>query len=96
VKYANRKDLPFLAYNGAHGAITTLGKMDYGVEIYLDQLSSVEVAADGKSAKIGGGTMSKTVVDELWAAGKQAGESTVLSMFLSTIVLTSRDSDWNM
>lgn len=71
VKYANKKNLPFLAYNGAHGAITTLGKMKYGVEIYLDQLNSVEVAKDGKTAKIGGGTMSKAVTDKLWAASKQ-------------------------
>ncbi|GAO13091.1 uncharacterized protein UV8b_03469 [Ustilaginoidea virens] len=71
VKYANKKGLPFLAYNGAHGAITTLGGMKSGVEIYLDQLDSVQVAADGKTAKIGGGTLSKDVTDKLWAAGKQ-------------------------
>ncbi|KAK2598063.1 hypothetical protein QQS21_005774 [Conoideocrella luteorostrata] len=74
VKYANKKSLPFLAYNGAHGAITTLGKMKSGVEIYLDQLNSVQVAKDGKTAKIGGGTLSKAVTDKLWAAGKQTGK----------------------
>ncbi|WYZ37060.1 hypothetical protein EsH8_II_000566 [Colletotrichum jinshuiense] len=71
VKYANEKDLPFLAYNGVHGAITTLGRMTNGIEIYLSQLSGVEVAADGKSAKISGGTGSKLVTDTLWEAGKQ-------------------------
>ncbi|CCF44955.1 FAD binding domain-containing protein [Colletotrichum higginsianum] len=74
VKFANEKSLPFLAYNGMHGAITTLGKMESGVEIYINQLSGVEVASDGKTAKIGGGTRSKLVTDTLWEAGKQTGE----------------------
>ncbi|KAM0559928.1 hypothetical protein ACHAPJ_003878 [Fusarium lateritium] len=71
VKYANSKKLPFLAYNTAHGAITTLGRMDHGVEIYLNQLNKVEVARDGKTVTIGGGTQSKKVTDTLWAANKQ-------------------------
>ncbi|PLB48752.1 FAD-binding domain-containing protein [Aspergillus steynii IBT 23096] len=71
VKFANKKELPFLAYNGAHGAITTLGKMTSGIEIYLDQLSGVDVAEDGKTVTIAGGTKSKLVTDTLWEAGKQ-------------------------
>ncbi|KAH7139584.1 hypothetical protein B0J13DRAFT_586213 [Dactylonectria estremocensis] len=71
VKFANAQDLPFLAFNTAHGAITTLGRMDHGIEIYLNLLSSVKVAQDGKTVKIGGGTQSKIVTDTLWAAGKQ-------------------------
>ena len=74
VKYANKKDLPFLAFNTAHGAITTLGRMDHGIEIYLGQLSSISIAKDGNSATIGGGAHSKNVTDALWAAGKQTGE----------------------
>ncbi|KAF7586526.1 hypothetical protein BBP40_008698 [Aspergillus hancockii] len=53
VKFANI-ELPF-AYNGAHGAITTLAKIDHGVEICMNQLQSVEIAKDGKAVKIGGG-----------------------------------------
>ncbi|CAI0650511.1 unnamed protein product [Colletotrichum noveboracense] len=71
IKFANEKSLPFLAYNGVHGAITTLGKMQNGIEIYLNQLSGVEVSEDGQSAKIAGGTRSKLVTDTLWEAGKQ-------------------------
>ncbi|KAJ0165215.1 6-hydroxy-D-nicotine oxidase [Colletotrichum tanaceti] len=71
VKFANEKSLPFLAYNGMHGAITTLGRMESGIEIYINQLSGVEVASDGKTAKISGGTRSKLVTDVLWEAGKQ-------------------------
>jgi hypothetical protein len=65
--------LPFLAYNGAHGALTTLGRMTQGIEIYLAQLSSVEIADDGETVTIGGGTKSKLVTDTLWEAGNQTG-----------------------
>ncbi|KAJ5779442.1 hypothetical protein N7457_007162 [Penicillium paradoxum] len=71
VRYANAKDLPFLTYNGLHGALVSLGKMDHGVGISLSQLSSVKLGDDGKTVTIGGGTMSKLVTDELWKAGKQ-------------------------
>ncbi|KAE8423995.1 hypothetical protein BDV36DRAFT_303328 [Aspergillus pseudocaelatus] len=76
VRFANEKELPFLAYNGAHGAITTLGKMDHGIEIFLDQLNTIEISKDGNTAKIGGGTKSKAVIDQLWAAGKQTVSGT--------------------
>lgn len=72
MKFANQKELPFLAYNGVHGSITTLGKMDRGIEIYMRQLSGVKISEDGETAKIGGGTLSKDVTDQLWAAGKQS------------------------
>jgi hypothetical protein len=73
VKFASDQDIPILAYNGHHGTLTTLGRMDYGIEIYLPQLNSISIAKDGKTATIGGGTNSKAVTDTLWAAGKQAG-----------------------
>lgn len=47
--------------------------MKGGVAISLSQLSSVEVAEDGKTATIGGGTASKFVTDTLWDLGKQTG-----------------------
>ncbi|KAI1141494.1 FAD binding domain protein [Hypoxylon sp. FL0543] len=71
VKYANEKKMPFLAQTGGHGAITTVGKMQNGIEIWMDQLSSVKISEDANTATVGGGTLSKTVTDALWAAGKQ-------------------------
>jgi hypothetical protein len=47
--------------------------MEHGIEIYLNQLNTVEVAADGKTVTIGGGTQSKKVTDTLWASNKQTG-----------------------
>ncbi|ATY61822.1 FAD binding domain [Cordyceps militaris] len=71
VKYANEHDTPFLAVGGRHGAASTLGKLQGGIEIALNSLSSVELSKDGQTARIGGGTLSGTVVDALWKAGKQ-------------------------
>ncbi|KAK6077037.1 FAD-dependent oxygenase [Seiridium cupressi] len=71
VTFANQNNIPVLAFNGAHGSLTTLGKFDCGIEIYLSQLSSVEVAEDGQTATIGGGTLSINVTNDLWALGKQ-------------------------
>ena len=71
---ANQYSLPFLAFNGAHGSTTTLGRMDFGIEIYLEQLNTIEIARDGNTAKIGGGVNSKAMVDALWLAGKQTGK----------------------
>ncbi|UNI13778.1 hypothetical protein JDV02_000487 [Purpureocillium takamizusanense] len=45
--------------------------MQGGIEIWMNQLSSVKISKDGKTATIGGGTMSKKVTDDLWASGKQ-------------------------
>ena len=74
VKFANDYDIPFLTYNGHHGTLTTLGNMDYGIEIYLPQLNSISIAKDGKSVTVGGGINSKHLTDALWAAGKQTGK----------------------
>ena len=66
VKWANKYRVPFLVFNGVHGSITTLGRMDCGVNIAVEKLSGVTVLSGGNTAKILGGTMSKTVTDTLW------------------------------
>ena len=71
MKYANDHNLPFLTYNGLHGALVSLGKMDRGISISLNQLNGIEIAKDGKTVTAGGGVMSKNITDTLWEAGKQ-------------------------
>lgn len=73
VKYANERNLPFLAVNNAHGAIITTGKVELGIMIWMRKLSSIRIAEDGRSATFGGGILDKAVTDGLWAAGKQTG-----------------------
>jgi hypothetical protein len=74
VKFAYNRDILFLTYNGHHGTPTTLGRMDYGIEIYLPRMNSISIAKDGKSVTVGGGINSKVLTDSLWAAGKQNGK----------------------
>ncbi|OAG01217.1 FAD-binding domain-containing protein [Paraphaeosphaeria sporulosa] len=71
VKYANEHELPFLAVNNAHGAITTVGQLQNGIMIWMRQLNSVKITEDGQMATFGGGVLDKAVTDALWAAGKQ-------------------------
>ncbi|KAL8958991.1 MAG: hypothetical protein Q9183_005724, partial [Haloplaca sp. 2 TL-2023] len=54
VKFANQLDLPFLAINRGHGSVSALGTFKHGVLIKLDNLTSIDVATDGKSAVLGG------------------------------------------
>ncbi|KAJ4358246.1 uncharacterized protein N0V89_002826 [Didymosphaeria variabile] len=71
VKYANEQQIPFLAVNNAHGAITTVGRVKNGIMIWMRQLDSVQVGEDGHTATFGGGILDKAVTDALWAVGKQ-------------------------
>ncbi|KAK5993548.1 FAD-linked oxidoreductase chyH [Cladobotryum mycophilum] len=71
VKFANARKVPFLAVNAGHGAITTQGRVRNGVEIWLNKLNTVEISKDGTTARIGGGALTKSIIDALWAAGKQ-------------------------
>ncbi|PVH99943.1 FAD-binding domain-containing protein [Periconia macrospinosa] len=71
VKFACEKEIPILTYNGHHGTLTTLGRMDYGIQINLQQLNSISIAQNQTTVTVGGGTNSKKLVDTLWDAGKQ-------------------------
>ncbi|KAI0108551.1 FAD binding domain protein [Nemania sp. FL0031] len=71
VQFANSQNISYLAKNGGHGAITSVGRLHDGIEIWLTQLSGVDIASDGETATIKGGTLSKVITDTLWAAGKQ-------------------------
>lgn len=50
-----------------------MGKMKFGIQIYLPRLNTVSIAKDGRTATVGGGTNAKNLTDALWAAGKQTG-----------------------
>ncbi|KAH7304875.1 putative FAD-dependent oxygenase [Rhexocercosporidium sp. MPI-PUGE-AT-0058] len=71
VRFASNHDIPFLAFSGGHGAIDSLGSMDHGIQIRMTEMKSVSISPDGQSATIGGGILSKDLVDTLWASKKQ-------------------------
>lgn len=60
--------------SGGHGAIYNLGDVHYGIEIWMKKMNSISISEDGDTALIGGGVLSKDLVDYLWSNGKQAGE----------------------
>ncbi|KAM0342572.1 hypothetical protein ACHAPU_009425 [Fusarium lateritium] len=71
IRYANQHSIPFLARSGGHGATEALHLAKDVIIVDIRGQDSVEIAADGQSATIGGGASVKKVVDHLWAAGKQ-------------------------
>ncbi|RYO90851.1 hypothetical protein DL766_007749 [Monosporascus sp. MC13-8B] len=44
--------MPYLPVNGGHGAITTVGRMRNGIQIWMDDLNSVTIAQDGKRLRL--------------------------------------------
>ena len=70
MKYADRYNVPFLAVNRAHGTASALSNVYNGIEIYIHALNSMEIAENGESALMGGGTYQDQVVNYLAAYGK--------------------------
>ena len=71
--------MPFLAVNGGHGAISSLAKMDHGMEIWLHKLNFTDIAEDGQTATFGGGITSYDLIRALYPEGKHTGEYTIFS-----------------
>ena len=74
MKFARKYNIDFLAINRAHGTTTALSNVKQGIQINLRQLRSIEVAADGKSAKLGGGVFNDDTTTALAAIGKASGK----------------------
>ncbi|KAH6678178.1 hypothetical protein B0J14DRAFT_316655 [Halenospora varia] len=71
IKYANQREIPFLAKSGGHGGIDSLARVHDGLEIWMRKINSIEVSSDGQTANIGGGVKSKDITDALWPLKKQ-------------------------
>ncbi|KAL3467814.1 hypothetical protein BJX64DRAFT_299098 [Aspergillus heterothallicus] len=98
VRFANENDIPFLAVNDGHGDISSLGRMQNGIQIWLRKLDSIEIAEDGQSATFGGGVRSHELIHTLFENGKQTADQ-YLSLRLVTadgeIIEVSPDSKNN-
>ncbi|KAL8882006.1 MAG: hypothetical protein Q9198_000914 [Flavoplaca austrocitrina] len=80
VKFANRINVPFLAINRGHGSVSALGTFKHGVLIKLDNLTSIDIAADGKSAVLGGGVYSDLLLATLAKKNKVAAQRLVAAV----------------
>ncbi|KAL9025196.1 MAG: hypothetical protein Q9180_007712, partial [Flavoplaca navasiana] len=94
VKFANRINLPFLAINRGHGSVSALGTFKYGVLIKLDNLTSIDIAADGESAVLGGGVYSDLLLATLAKKNKVAGYAGLMGdNILEMDVVTANGSE---
>lgn len=75
VRFANNHSLPFLAVDGAHGSMTTLGKMQGGIAISMNKMKGIQISPRGDYAKLQPGLTNGDLIRYLWANGKQTGET---------------------
>jgi FAD/FMN-containing dehydrogenase len=73
--------LPVLAVTSGHGAISSLGDVENGIQIWMRQMNSITIDPDGTTATIGGGVLTNELVDTLWAANKYTGKSSYETTF---------------
>ncbi|KAL8856133.1 MAG: hypothetical protein Q9178_007258 [Gyalolechia marmorata] len=71
VKFANLFDLPFLAINRGHGTPSALGTIKHGVLVKMFNLDAIGIAADGKSATMGGGVYVDQALAKLAESNKR-------------------------
>lgn len=76
IKLAATFKIPFLATGGRHGYTTTLGRLDWGVEIDLGQFNQVKVDKSAATLTIGGGVVFADIFDPVYDAGFTLGECT--------------------
>jgi FAD/FMN-containing dehydrogenase len=74
VSFANSYSIPFLAVDGGHGFLSTLGRMQQGIAISFRKMKTIAVNPDGLSAHLDPGVTNGEVVRALWAENKQTGE----------------------
>ncbi|KAF4592529.1 6-hydroxy-D-nicotine oxidase [Ophiocordyceps camponoti-floridani] len=72
IKYANRRHIPFLAVSGGHGWLSTLNRLQVGIQINMRYLNHTRLHEDGKTVSVGGGTLQREVTAALFAKGKLA------------------------
>ncbi|KAL8686941.1 MAG: hypothetical protein Q9218_006750 [Villophora microphyllina] len=70
VKVANAIGVPFFAVNKGHGSTITQRNVKHGIEINMRSLANIDIAADGKSASMGGGVFVEEIIQTLDAKGK--------------------------
>ncbi|KAJ4214292.1 hypothetical protein NW759_010310 [Fusarium solani] len=72
VRYANKKNIPFLTVSGGHGWTSQLQRMQHGIGISTQKLNTMKLSRDGKTVSLGGGVKSGQVERFLSAQGKRS------------------------
>ena len=93
VKFANLAGLPFLATNRGHGTPLTLNKIKNGVLIKLQNLNTIDIAEDGKSALLGGGVYVDQVLEKLAIRNKVTSECNFNRPLVIKLISSS---DWRL
>ncbi|KAL8646384.1 MAG: hypothetical protein Q9210_006173, partial [Variospora velana] len=90
VKFANSFNLPFLAINRGHGTPSALGTIKHGVLIKMTSLDSIDIAADGNTATMGGGVYTDQALAKLAESNKVCGtEPHLLDVYMGYAGLIS-------
>lgn len=69
--------MPFLAVNKGHGTNALLSTARHGISIYVRAFDEIEIATDGNSARLGGGTYVDQSIRAFAARGKVGGQQTM-------------------
>nr|POE71822.1 fad-linked oxidoreductase azal [Quercus suber] len=75
VRYANSKNVPFLAISSGNSWTATANRLHHGIQISMRKMQSAVVNRDRNTATLGGGTKQNITVKTLAAVGKRAGHS---------------------
>ena len=71
VQFAYEYSLPFLAVDGSHGYVPSLGKMQGGIAISFIKMKDIVLSSDGEFIDLQPGITTGELVQTLWAQGKQ-------------------------
>ncbi|RDA95117.1 hypothetical protein CP533_2144 [Ophiocordyceps camponoti-saundersi (nom. inval.)] len=72
IQYANRHRMPFLAVSGGHGWLSTLNRLQAGIQINMRKMNHTWLSPDGKTANVSGGTLQREITAAMFAQGKRA------------------------
>lgn len=71
VKYASRHNVPFLATGGGHGYSWSLGTLQNGIHVDLDNFQTIEIDEGANTMTIGGAVRIGNATRDLHAVGKE-------------------------
>ncbi|KAH9905587.1 FAD-binding domain-containing protein [Xylariomycetidae sp. FL2044] len=87
IRFSNEHSLAFFGRSGGHGGTEAMALATDSVQIDFRKMNHVDLAEDGKTARIGGGINVKQVVEALGDAGKRTVTGICESVGISAVAL---------